>query len=446
MAGLFDFLDGTFLDFRSEEEKRANDYKLPVVNQSQSLIQRYQGGGNPNWKSINATPIATNMSFPIENAQPFDDQIVTDVNLAPLDSDVQNMSTKGSFDAMDMMGMNTTQGPATETQSQINPPTEEPGFFDKIGSGMSDFFGDEERMARMTIALNSMRLNPDPNIAKSMENKLESLRKGKGKNATVIQLRTMGRNDLADAVESGSMKATTAWTIAFREKGKPTARDQNIALYESDPNKFRELKEEGVIGGSGTTVNVGGQEMTPGWKKIDQTFADDYMKWTGGGGADTAGNIAKLEDVLGKLESGEKLTGPIIGQLPDFIMAFLDPDAVGSREAVEGVVQRNLKAILGAQFTEKEGEKLIKRAYNPTLPGPENARRLRVLVKQMTSALQSKNQMTEYFRKNGTLMGYDGRIPQINDFWAALEGLKIGQKVGNKIYLGGDPKLESSYK
>jgi hypothetical protein len=139
------------------------------------------------FNDFNPTP--TKMSFPIVDAQPFTDVPVSDVPLAPLDSDVQNMSTKGSFDAMDMMGMNTTQGPATETQSQINPPVEEPGFFDKIGSGMSDFFGDEERMARMTIALNSMRLNPDPNIAKSMENKLESINKRKGLTSGVKWLR-----------------------------------------------------------------------------------------------------------------------------------------------------------------------------------------------------------------------------------------------------------------
>ena len=343
MAGLFDFLDGTFLDFRSEEEKRANDYKLPVVNQSQSLIQRYQGGGNPNWKSINATPTATNMSFPIVDAQQFNpDQIVSDMPLAPLDSDVQNMSTKGSFDAMDMMGMNTTQGPATETQSQINPPTEEPGFFDKIGSGMSDFFGDEERMARMTIALNSMRLNPDPNIAKSMENKLESLRKGKGKNATVIELRKMGRNDLADAVETGSMKATTAWTLAYREKKSPTAREQNVALWEEDPDKFAKMKEAGVIGGSGTTVNVGDKEDILFTKS---GIAQATKLITAGYSAnDTLSDLALLRKL------GEN---PILNEVPDIARGFiptgfseaidaytavLDRVAKGQRQAGEGVM------------------------------------------------------------------------------------------------------------
>ena len=332
-----------------------------------------------------------------------------------------------------------------QIQNSVNqtPPVEEPGFMSKMGDGISDFWNDEEKMANLAIGLNSMRLNPDANLAKAMQTKIDRLQKRKASTKTSEALRNMGRTDLADLVDKGVMDGKTAYGLAFKA---PSALQEKIDLYTKDPEKFAQLKEAGVLGSGGTTVNVGGQEMTPGWKKIDERFADDYIKWTGGGGADTAGNIAKLQDVLGKLESGEKLTGPIMGQMPDFIMAFLDPDAVGSREAVEGVVQRNLKAVLGAQFTEKEGEKLIKRAYNPTLGGAENARRLRVLTKQMVSALQSKNQMSQYFRDKGTLMGYNGRIPQINDFWAALEGLKIGQKVGNKTYVGGDPKLQSSYK
>jgi hypothetical protein len=332
-----------------------------------------------------------------------------------------------------------------QIQNSVNqtPPREEPSFMSKMGDGISDFWNDEEKMANLAIGLNSMRLNPDANLAKAMQTKIDRLQKTKGNNKTAEALRQMGRVDLADLVEKGVMDGKTAYSLAFKP---PSALQEKIDLFTKDPDAWKTLKDAGVVGSSGTTVNVGGEKMTPGWKKIDESFADEYVKWTGGTGADTAGNIAKLQDVLGKLESGEKLTGPIMGQLPDFLMAFLDPDAVGSREAVEGVVQRNLKAVLGAQFTEKEGEKLIKRAYNPTLDGKENARRLRVLVKQMNSALQSKNQMTTYFRENGTLMGYNGRVPLINDFWAALEGLKVGQRIGNKTYLGGDPKLESSFK
>jgi hypothetical protein len=121
---------------------------------------------------------------------------------------------------------------------------------------MSDFFGDEERMARMTIALNSMRLNPDPNIAKSMENKLESLRKGKGKNATVIQLRAKGRDDLADAVESGSMKATTAWTLAFKP---PSSFQEKLDfIKDKTPEEIKFYKESGILGG-GVNIDMGAE-------------------------------------------------------------------------------------------------------------------------------------------------------------------------------------------
>ena len=409
-------------------------------------------GGNeeqsqiPQQQSIpydDGTTFSSNQIIPPRQAAPSLSQIpesarqTVDMSQPPV---VENMDYMGDFapTAWDMAST-----PNNTTGEEYVAPEEEQGFMSKMGDGIGDFFNDEEKMARLTIGLNSMRLTPDASLAKAMESRISSLRKNKTSNKTAEQLRKMGRNDLADAVENGSLDGKSAWALAFKA---PSAFQEKLDLYNKDPEEFAKLKDAGVLGGASTTVNVGGDKMTPGWKKIDERFADDYIKWTGGAAADTAGNIAKLEDVLGKLESGEKLTGPIMGQMPDFIMAFIDPDAVGSREAVEGVVQRNLKAVLGAQFTEKEGEKLIKRAYNPTLGGAENARRLRVLTKQMNSALQSKNQMTQYFRENGTLMGYNGRIPQINDFWAALEGLKVGQKVGNKTYLGGDPKLSSSYK
>ena len=299
----------------------------------------------------------------------------------------------------------------------------DPSYWDKFKQGASDYFGDEENMANLAMGLNSMRLNPDQTIGSAMAAKAESARKGKksklNTEAVVASLIKMGRQDLASAVAQGVMKPETAVEMAFK-KTKPSALQEKMALFKSDPEAFADMKKAGVIGGGGTTVNVGGQ-TSEGWKAIDKKFADDYIKWTGGGAADTVGNLAKIQDVLTTLERGDKITGPIIGQLPDFVMAFLNPEAVASREAVEGVVQRNLKAVLGAQFTEKEGEKLIKRAFNPTLSGPENAKRLKVLIQQINIAAEQKSNMAAYFREHGTLSGYEGEIPTVSDFHQALD-------------------------
>jgi len=307
----------------------------------------------------NATPTATNIPWQPEEA-----------NAVNTFGPMTPMSIPGTVQFQDKQGVGYESAPVPvvaptnmndsffvpntdEDNSQVSviptdpigatppPPVEEPGFFDNIGSGISDFFGDDERMARMTIALNSMRLNPDPNIAKSMENKLESLRKGKGKNATVIELRKMGRNDLADAVETGSMKATTAWTLAYREKKSPTAREQNVALWEEDPDKFAKMKEAGVIGGSGTTVNVGDKE--------DILFTKSGI---------AQATKLMLSDLALLRKLGEN---PILNEVPDIARGFIPTglsEAIDSYTAVLERVAKGQRQAGEGVMTEKDFEVL----------------------------------------------------------------------------------------
>ncbi len=157
-----------------------------------------------------------------------------------------------------------------------------------------------------------------------------------------------------------------------------------------------------------TVTRVGEKPLTPGQKARDTEFGKEYVKWTGGGQADAEKNITQLEEQITRLESGENLTGPVVGNLPRFVGQITAPSSVDVREQVEEVVQRNLREILGAQFTEREGERLISRAYNPSLEEPINARRLRRLAQQMRNAANAKNAMAEHFDQFGTLQGYEG--------------------------------------
>jgi hypothetical protein len=111
----------------------------------------------------------------------------------------------------------------------------------------------------------------------------------------------------------------------------------------------------------------------------------------------------------------------MIGIQPDFVLALTNPQAAGAKEQVQEVVQRNLRVVLGAQFTAKEGDALISRAYNPALKPEQNAARLRKLFEQMSVAAGQKQAMAEYYETNGTLQGYKGKQPNINDFYKALE-------------------------
>jgi hypothetical protein len=150
--------------------------------------------------------------------------------------------------------------------------------------------------------------------------------------------------------------------------------------------------------------------LTPGQKKADEAFGKDYVEFRANGGyADVDKQLTQLDGVLKDLESGKKnLTGPVLGSMPDAITAVTNPEAVSARQRVEEVIQRSLRTTLGAQFTQKEGEALIARAYNPRLGEAENASRLRSLIKQIKTMAQQKQSASDYFEKNGTIAGFKG--------------------------------------
>ena len=167
---------------------------------------------------------------------------------------------------------------------------------------------------------------------------------------------------------------------------------------------------------------VGGEQLTPGQKKLDESAAADIYQWQSGGGQDMVAQIAQLKPVIEDLEAGKSITGVGVAIQPDILLAMTNPEALQSRETVEEVVQRNLRAVLGAQFTAAEGERLISRAFNPKLPPEENAKRVRRLFLQMSSAAEQKQAMVDYFNDNGTLRGFRGKMPTIQDFYNAIEG------------------------
>jgi hypothetical protein len=190
-----------------------------------------------------------------------------------------------------------------------------------------------------------------------------------------------------------------------------------------------------------TTVSVGGgKELTPGQKKVDEKFADTYVEWQTGGGADMVGNLAAIGTVLGQLESGQQLTGPMVGIQPDFVRAIVNPNATDALERVQEVVQRNLRIVLGGAFTEKEGTQLINRAYNPSLPPATNAARLRKLFQQLSVSAQQRQGMVDFFEENGTLQGYRGPRPNINDFYKALESGESGTQRKPLSQIFGGPR------
>ena len=147
-------------------------------------------------------------------------------------------------------------------------------------------------------------------------------------------------------------------------------------------------------------VNQGELE-TQGAKDVSKVLSDQYVEWRMGDKASQVeSNLASLKEAYTTLEQNPEITGVLKGIMPDTFTAWQNPDLLKVKESVAAVVQQNLKAILGGQFTEKEGENLIRRAFNPQLGVKENLRRVGLLITQMERAKSQKNEMINYYEQN----------------------------------------------
>ena len=157
---------------------------------------------------------------------------------------------------------------------------------------------------------------------------------------------------------------------------------------------------------------------TPAVQALDREYVKEYVDWRGPGAAKATSNIAKLEVVKNDLLAGkENLTGPVVSALPD----RLTPQGTQARETVESVVQQSLREILGGQFAQQEGKELIKRSFNPRLDERSNAQRLSRLIAQLKAAAEARESQAKYYEENGSLAGWSGRIPTIEEMTASIE-------------------------
>jgi len=81
-------------------------------------------------------------------------------------------------------------------------------FLDKVG----DFVGNKERMLKLALAFNSMRLEPDQGLATALNDRLKTLSKQGKASSTADYLRSKGRPDLAELVLKNPELSTQALT------------------------------------------------------------------------------------------------------------------------------------------------------------------------------------------------------------------------------------------
>ena len=126
-------------------------------------------------------------------------------------------------------------------------------------------------------------------------------------------------------------------------------------------------------------------------------------------------NIAKLERAIGQIENaiatGENIAGTARSFLPEIMQNALNKGGLALKEAVESVIQLNLRETLGAQFTAKEGDLFMRRGYNPTGSDQENLIKVRDLLQKVKASADLEAKRYEYGTTHGTMQGFVPPMP-----------------------------------
>lgn len=147
---------------------------------------------------------------------------------------------------------------------------------------------------------------------------------------------------------------------------------------------------------------------TEGEKTLDREFAKDYSRWMGAGKAEFNKNLTKLERAIDKLKQAK---GDTFGYTGRWTVAV--PDAMRSegralRQDVEQAAVASLRETLGAQFTEKEGARIMAQSFDPLLSEEQNIQKITDTINELKERAATMEARANFFKQNRTLKGIDG--------------------------------------
>lgn len=228
--------------------------------------------------------------------------------------------------------------------------------------------------------------------------------------------RMMDRIESPFKQEADSLKQAMAESKSSYEKLRDRLMDaraeQDKATKLSEAEKDRDLKRE--------IANMKSKEqsvkLSPGQEALDKAFAKQYSEDIASGASQNIkGNIQSLEDIKKDIQDNKDMFTGILDTAveslggSDLIRSALNPKLQSVKDRLEKVIQQDLRKTLGAQFTEKEAERLMERSFNPKLSAQENIDRIQGVIDTVKGRQQEQERAAKYFEKKGTLQGFESQ-------------------------------------
>jgi len=286
-----------------------------------------------------------------------------------------------------------------QPQPQPQPQPQQSGGF--MG-GLKNAWNDEESRTRMAIAFNSMRLEPDANLAQSMENRLKTLQGRKQSNKTAEYL-SKSNPKIAEMLKQGIIDPKTA--VSMLGKEKPSSLAERMALWLKDPDMFARMKEAGVIGGGGVNIDMSDKTNTE-FQKYAMKHAQEQIA----SGTSAQDTLSKLE-VLRALGENE-----VLNSVPNLARGFIPTGFSPAQDAYKAQMVATAKSQRQAgegPMSDKDQELLI------LMAGPISSD---LKARQITQQALADNQKRKIARADIARQFMSQQI-SLADYHAQMKGL-----------------------
>lgn len=190
------------------------------------------------------------------------------------------------------------------------------------------------------------------------------------------------------------------------------AKDYLDNLIKENESKEKNRIEWAKLSAEKAKGEAKGPKLTVGQEAADREVGKDFANAPSDQSSFDK-NLQRLEDAKAMIEKKQKdffsmpTSGRLIGRLPD---VFTPEDNTFLRQEVQGAAQGGLKAALGTQFTEKEGERIMAASYDEKLSPEKNLEKINLAIKELKDQKALKDKMLDEFSKKGTVSQF--KIPR----------------------------------
>lgn len=212
------------------------------------------------------------------------------------------------------------------------------------------------------------------------------------------------------AEETSGRTAEAEATVAEAGAGSAEERVQLENESLRLDNELKKLEGQELYVGLTLGTNV---IDNAGFEKADEKIQESLAEYFTTGKAKSEEGIATLENVIRTIaenpELGFRSVASFIpeGALGEEFTNLFKPDLGDVRDRIRGIAYQTLRETLGAQFTQREGERLVNTYFNPQLSDAQNIQRLNDFLVRLKEVKRAQEEVYDYYRGNSTIKGFE---------------------------------------